>query len=66
MGALMQVIVVIIPSIAQMFKLVPLNTTQWIYTIVISIIPIIVMEIQKKVNEIRFGKVIYEKRYMGL
>lgn len=61
MGTLMQIIVVVIPTIADIFKLVPLNSTQWMYTIVISIIPIIVMEIQKKVNEIRFGKIIYEK-----
>ena len=57
----MQIVVVIIPQLAEVFKLVPLNSIQWLYTIAISIIPIIVMEIQKKFNEIKFGKVVYER-----
>lgn len=59
-GSLLQIFVVIVPIFAQVFKLVPLNLTQWIYTGIISIIPIVVMEIQKKLNEIKFGKRIYE------
>ncbi len=64
-GTLLQIIVVIIPSIAQIFKLVPLNTMQWIYTIFISILPLLIIEIQKKFNEFKFGKIVYnykEKR----
>lgn len=57
----MQVTVVIIPQIAEIFKLVPLNKLQWLYTIIISFIPLIIMEIQKKLNEIKFGKVIYKQ-----
>lgn len=56
----MQVIVVIIPQIADVFKLVPLNKEQWLYTIIISFIPLVIMEIQKKLNEIKFGKVVYK------
>lgn len=56
----MQVIVVIVPQIADVFKLVPLNKTQWIYTTIISFIPLVVIEIQKKLNEIKFGKVVYK------
>ena len=55
----MQTIVVIVPSVAEVFKLVPLNNIQWIYTIGISILPLIIIEIQKKFNEIKFGKIIY-------
>lgn len=56
----MQVTVVVIPQIADVFKLVPLNKVQWSYTIVISFIPLIIMEIQKKLNEIKFGKIVYQ------
>lgn len=59
LGTLMQVGVVLIPQIADVFKLVQLNTTQWIYTILISLVPLLIIEIQKKFNEIKFGKVIY-------
>ena len=59
LGFLMQIIVVLIPSLANIFKLVPLNKTQWIVTLAISILPIIIMEIQKKVNSMKFGEIIY-------
>ena len=59
LGTLVQVIVVIIPTFANVFKLVPLNGTQWIYTILISILPIPIIELQKKFNEVKFGKVVY-------
>ena len=58
---MLQAIVVIIPSFANVFKLVPLNSTQWIYTILISISPIVIIEIQKRLNDFRFGKVIYKR-----
>ncbi len=57
----MQIIVVIIPSFAEVFKLVPLNKTQWLYTLGISFLPIVIVELQKKLNEVKFGKVIYQK-----
>ena len=59
-GSLLQILVVIIPKFAQIFKLVPLNMTQWIYTVAISIAPVIIMEMQKKINEIKFGRKVYE------
>lgn len=55
----MQIGVVIFSPIANIFKLVPLTKMQWIYTILISFIPLLVMELQKKFNEIKFGKKIY-------
>lgn len=58
----MQIGVVIFRPIADIFKLVPLTQTQWIYTIIISFVPLIIIELQKKFNEFKFGKVIYQKQ----
>ena len=54
LGAFMQIIVVIIPSFANVFKLVSLNQTQWLYTLGISVLPLIIVQLQKKLNEIDF------------
>ncbi len=54
LGALLQVIVVIIPYFANIFSLVTLNQTQWIYTIIISLLPLPIIEMQKWINKIRF------------
>ncbi len=59
LGTILQVGVVCVPALASIFKLVPLNGMQWIYTILISISPIFIMEAQKKFNEIKLGKTIY-------
>ena len=58
-GTLLQIIVVIIPYLANIFKLVSLNKTQWFYTIGISFLPIIIIELQKWLNKIRFQKPSY-------
>ena len=47
LGALLQIVVVVIPSVAEVFKLVPLTQTQWLYTFGISILPLIIIELQK-------------------
>ena len=62
LGAVLQVIVVLIPAVADIFSLVPLTGTQWLYTFGISILPLAIMELQKKVNELRFGKKVYGMR----
>ena len=59
-GVFLQVIIVFVPSIANVFKLTQLNYIQWIITIIISIMPVFIVEFQKKFNEIKFGKVIYK------
>lgn len=61
-GAILQVGVVCVPVLANIFELVPLNGQQWLYTILISISPLVIMEIQKKINEVKFGKVLYENK----
>ncbi len=59
LGALLQIGVVMIPVFADIFKLVPLNGIQWLYTLGISILPLIIVEAQKKLNELKFGKRVY-------
>ena len=59
LGIFVQTIVIIIPSLANIFKLVPLTGIQWLFTILISSLPIPIIELQKKFNEINFSKTIY-------
>ena len=58
LGVFVQTIVAIIPMLANIFKLVPLNFIQWGITLLISIIPIPVIELQKKINASRLENVI--------
>ena len=60
LGTVLQLGIIFVPSLAEIFKLTQLNTTQWLITIAISIAPIIIVEIQKKFNELKFGKVVYD------
>ena len=48
LGVFVQTIVVLIPALAEIFNVVNLNSTQWLITLVISILPIPIMELQKK------------------
>ncbi len=57
-GAFLQTIVVIVPQFAEVFKLTNLTGKQWLYTIGISLLPVVIMEIQKLSNEWKFGKVV--------
>ena len=62
LGVLTQGIVVIIPALAGIFEVVPLNLTQWIITIIISILPIPVIELQKKIDSKNDTKAISIKK----
>ncbi len=62
LGLFVQTIVVVIPTFAEVFKLVPLNQAQWLITLGIAILPIPIVEIKKKVNEWKFGKVVYNTK----
>lgn len=55
LGVILQVAAVSIPQVAKVFSVVPLNSVQWIYTILISISPICIIEIQKKINKKSFS-----------
>lgn len=59
LGTFLQLIIVFIPSLAEIFSLTKLNGTQWLITGIISLAPIFIIELQKKFNEMKFGKVIY-------
>ena len=50
LGTLLQVIVVLIRPLATIFEVVPLDGTQWLYTILISFAPLAIIELQKAVN----------------
>ena len=50
LGIFIQAIVVVVPMFAKIFEVVPLNLTQWIITIAISLLPVPVIELQKKLD----------------
>ena len=50
LGAILQVGVTIIPNIAEMFNCTPLNKTAWMITIAISLSPLLIIELQNKLN----------------
>ena len=57
-GTFLQTMVVIIPKLAEIFKLTNLTPTQWLYTLGISLMPILLMETQKLSNRLKFGQTI--------
>lgn len=62
LGTILQIGVVITPKIANIFDVVPLNSKQWMYTAIISVSPLFIVEIQKKINMIKIRKSqIYKK-----
>ena len=61
-GAVLQIAVISIPGIAEVFSAVPLTASQWLTVTLIAISPIFIMEIQKKINEIKFGRVVYNSK----
>ena len=60
LGTVLQLGIVFIPTLAELFKLTELNSIQWLITLGISVAPIVIIEIQKKLNELKFGKVVYD------
>ena len=60
LGTVLQLGIVFIPTLSELFKLTELNSIQWLITLGISVAPIVIIEIQKKFNELKFGKVVYD------
>lgn len=60
-GTILQVAVTVIPAVCNVFEVTTLNLTQWAIVIGISISPIILVELQKKINEIKFGEKVFAK-----
>mgnify|MGYP005771725075 CR=1 FL=1 len=46
-GTFLQVSVIMIPYFANIFKVTPLNTNQWLIVLILCIMPIIIVEIEK-------------------
>lgn len=64
LGVFLQVMVTQIPRINGLFEVTRLNLKQWLIVSIISIMPIIVIELQKKINEIKDGKTIFARENM--
>ena len=63
LGIFLQVIVTIIPQAWGVFEVTKLNITQWLMVTVISVLPIVLVELQKKINNYKFGeKIITNER----
>lgn len=62
LGTIIQISVVVVPTLADIFKLVPLNQVQWLITAVISLLPIPIMELQKKMDLAKGSKRIYQEK----
>ena len=59
LGIAIQAIVVLIPGLSKIFGVVNLNAIQWIITILISLVPIPVVELQKKFDEKKTKKTFF-------
>lgn len=55
-GAFLQILVVVIPQFATIFEVQNLTKEQWLYTAIISVMPIIMIEIQKYCNSSRYSE----------
>ena len=51
--AFMQITVISLPPLAKIFQVVPLSLRQWAIVVLLSFVPIVVVEIQKKANTFR-------------
>lgn len=61
LGIILQVSVVAIPPVCKIFQVTPLNMVQWGIVIGFSILPIIIIELQKRLNDYKFGKVVFSE-----
>ena len=65
-GLILQTIVIINPTISKIFDSVPLNGKQWLIVGIISILPLIIVEMQKALNSLVFGKVVYRSQKLDV
>ncbi len=50
--AFLQIVVLTIPALSKIFQVVPLSSRQWAITFLLSFVPILVVELQKKASDI--------------
>ena len=55
-GTILQVVVIMVPSLANIFKVEELNITQWIIVAILCIMPIVIVEIEKLFTNKRESK----------
>ncbi|HIU67061.1 MAG TPA: cation transporting ATPase C-terminal domain-containing protein, partial [Candidatus Caccomorpha excrementavium] len=48
--AFLQIAVISVPSLADIFRVVPLTPLQWLITFILSALPIGIIELQKKIS----------------
>lgn len=53
LGAFLQISVITVPTLAKIFQVVSLTTRQWAIVLLLSIFPIVLIELQKRVNSCR-------------
>lgn len=64
LGIVLQILVVVSNPIANIFGLVKLNANQWLYVVLISILPIIILESYKKIkNSINYKVILPYKNF---
>ena len=61
LGIGLQIIVTVIPSISKVFQATSLNKMQWLIVTIISLMPIVLIEMQKRLNEFKYGKTVISK-----
>ena len=50
-GTVLQALVISVPFLANIFKVTPLNTTQWLIVLALCIMPIVIVELEKFVSK---------------
>jgi len=61
-GSVLQIGVITIEPIAKIFKVIPLTPLAWIIVMLLSISPLIIVEIQKQLNRFIFVERVYPQR----
>lgn len=56
LGTVLQLGIVFIPTLAELFKLTELNSIQWLITLGISVAPIVIIEIQKNLMSLNLER----------
>ena len=51
--AFMQIAVISFPTLSKIFQVVPLSLRQWAFVVLLSFVPIILVELQKKIDKLR-------------
>lgn len=59
-GVILQIIVISLPNLSNAFRVVPLQINQWCIVFILSLVPILIVELEKKLtstNNVKTGKI---------